>query len=150
MSNLEERSAKAAELLASRRYGAISTLSKRRPGYPFASVVNYGLDGAGRPTFLFSGLATHMKNLVDDPRASFLVVGVGADDNPLLGSRLTMIGDVEEVPEEDLAATRTAYLEKHPDAVDYLELGDFTFYRLSVLESYFVGGFGEMGWIPGR
>src|ERR1700733_8977521 len=55
------------------RIGSLSTLSRKRPGFPFGSVMPYGLDERGRPIFLISTMAMHTQNLQADPRASLLV-----------------------------------------------------------------------------
>jgi putative heme iron utilization protein len=136
---------KAEELLEQRRFGTLSTHSLKVPGYPHGSVVNYALDGAGNPLFLFSRLALHTKNLEADRRASLLVYGSEAEENPLTAARLTVFGDVAAVEDEE--AAQAAYLAKHPDAAEYIEFGDFAIYRLTAARMYFVGGFGEMGWI---
>ena len=147
MSNAEERSEKAQALLASRRVGYLSTQSKRRPGFPFGSVVNYALDDWGRPVFLFSTLAVHMKNLQEDGRASFLVCSPEAEQDAVTASRLTLMGEVTEVPEDELEAIKALYLAAHPGAVEYAEFSDFGFFRFHTADSYYVGGFGEIGWL---
>ena len=55
------------------RIGSLSTLSRKQPGFPFGSVMPYGLDEQGRPVFLISTMAMHTQNLRADPRASLLV-----------------------------------------------------------------------------
>jgi heme iron utilization protein len=35
------------------RIGSLSTLSRKQPGFPFGSVMPYGLDEHGRPIFLY-------------------------------------------------------------------------------------------------
>src|SRR5881409_1070883 len=55
------------------RIGSLSTLSRKQPGFPFGSVMPYGLDGHGRPIFLISTMAMHTQNLQADARASLLV-----------------------------------------------------------------------------
>src|ERR1017187_5214321 len=55
------------------RIGSLSTLSRKQPGFPFGSVMPYGLDDQGRPIFLISTMAMHTQNLQADPRASLLV-----------------------------------------------------------------------------
>ena len=147
MSNAAERSEKAQALLASRRFGALCTQSKRLPGFPFGSVVNYAVDEWGRPIFLFSSLAVHMKNLQEDGRASFLVFSPEAEQDAVTASRLTLIGEVTAVPEDEIEAIKAIYLAKHPDAAEYAEFGDFGFFRFHTADSYYVGGFGEMGWL---
>jgi len=142
-----ERKAKAQELLASQKTGALATQSKKVPGYPFGSLVNYAVDGAGRPVFLFSALAVHSKNLAEDPRASLLVFGAAALEDPLTSARMTVFGTVAPVPEEEQEEAIAVYLAAHPGAAEYLEFGDFRPFRLEPADTYFVGGFGEMGWI---
>ena len=55
------------------RIGSLSTVSGKQPGFPFGSVMPYGLDERGRPIFLVSTMAMHTQNLKADPRASLLV-----------------------------------------------------------------------------
>src|SRR6266566_626592 len=55
------------------RIGSLSTLSRKQPGFPFGSVMPYGLDDHGRPIFLISTMAMHTQNLQADARASLLV-----------------------------------------------------------------------------
>jgi putative heme iron utilization protein len=52
------------------RTGSLSTLSRKQQGFPFGSVMPYGLDGDGRPVFLISTMAMHTQNLQADPRSS--------------------------------------------------------------------------------
>ena len=129
------------------RVGTLSTLSERHPDWPFGSVMPYGLDPQGRPTFLISALAMHTRNLRRDPRASLLVAAERAHEDPLGSARLTLLGSVAEVPAADLAAVRAGYLKRHPQAEMWVDFGDFDFYRMDVTEPYYVGGFGVMGWV---
>ena len=55
------------------RIGSLSTLSRKQSGFPFGSVMPYGLDEHGRPIFLISTMAMHTQNLQADSRASLLV-----------------------------------------------------------------------------
>jgi hypothetical protein len=41
------------------RIGSLSTLSRKQPGFPFGSVMPFGLDDHGRPIFLISTMAMH-------------------------------------------------------------------------------------------
>ena len=129
------------------RIGTLSTLSERHPDWPFGSVMPYGLDDQGRPTFLISSLAMHTRNLLRDPRASLLVAEEGAHEDPLGSARLTLMGAVAEVPDTDLAAVRAGYLKRHPQSEMWVNFGDFAFYRMDITEPYYVGGFGVMGWM---
>src|ERR1700736_5963049 len=92
------------------RIGSLSTLSRKQPGFPFGSVMPYGLDERGRPIFLISTMAMHTQNLHADPRASLLVIQDDADGDPLGASRVTLVGSVLLVPELEVAAARELYL----------------------------------------
>src|ERR1700693_4239399 len=76
------------------RMGSLSTLSRKQPGFPFGSVMPYGLDGRGRPIFLISTRAMHTQNLQADSRASLLVSQPDTSGDPLGASRVTVIGNV--------------------------------------------------------
>jgi putative heme iron utilization protein len=107
----------------------------------------YALDGQGRPIFLVSTMAMHTQNLQSDPRASLFVTEPGASGDPLGSSRVTLIGTVGRIPEPDLAGARTIYLSSYPDSKYWVDFDDFSFYRMDVLDLYYVGGFGVMGWV---
>jgi heme iron utilization protein len=142
------RAQKARSLVEARGFGALATVSRRKPGHPFASVVKYGTGREGRPLLLLSALAVHTKNILADPRASLMVFEETAAD-PLASARVTLAGEVRPVDDTELAGLRARYIERHPEAARYFEFGDFSLYRLAVDEAYYVGGFGEMGWISG-
>jgi len=127
--------------------GTLATLSRRHPGHPFASVMPYALDDAGRPLFLISAMAMHTQNLEADPRASLLVTQPGWDGDPLAAGRLTLMGDARRVPDADAAAARDRYLARHERARYWVDFEDFGFWRLEVADLYFVGGFAAMDWV---
>src|SRR3984885_595733 len=95
------------------RIGSLSTLSRKQPGFPFGSVMPYGLDGRGRLIFLISTMAMHTQNLQADPRASLLVTQPDGSGDPLGASRVTVMGQVTRVPEDDRPAARELYLERY-------------------------------------
>jgi putative heme iron utilization protein len=107
----------------------------------------YALEAQGRPIFLISTMAMHTQNLQADPRASLFVAESDASGDPLGSSRVTLIGNVTRVPEAELTAARTVYLTGYPDSKYWVDFEDFFFYRMDVLDIYFVGGFGVMGWV---
>jgi putative heme iron utilization protein len=129
------------------RIGSLSTLSRRQPGFPFGSVMPYGLDDLGRPTFLISTMAMHTQNLQADSRASLLVTQADASGDPLGASRVTLIGNVLPVPGEEVADVRAFYLERYPNSRHWVDYEDFSFFRMDVVDIYYVGGFGVMGWV---
>ncbi|MBM4124585.1 MAG: DUF2470 domain-containing protein [Nitrospira sp.] len=129
------------------RIGSLSTLSLKQPGWPFGSVMPYGLDGQGRPLFLISTMAMHTKNLLADARASLLVMQPDISGDPLGASRVTVMGTVGRVPKPDQEEVRGIYLARFDNAAYWADFGDFGFYRMEVVDVYYVGGFGVMGWV---
>jgi putative heme iron utilization protein len=107
----------------------------------------YGLDAQGRPAFLVSTMAMHTQNLQADSRSSLFVAEPDASGQPLGASRVTLVGTVTRIPEPELTVARTAYLTCHPDSEYWVDFEDFFFYRMEVLDVYYVGGFGVMGWV---
>ena len=134
-------------LMQSGRIASLSTLSRKQPGFPFGSLMPFAPDAQGRPIFLISTMAMHTQNLQADPRASLFVTEPDASGDPLGASRVTLIGTVSRIPEPELAAARTVYLARYPESKYWVDFEDFFFYRMDVLDIYFVGGFGAMGWV---
>jgi len=139
-----ERARKLVQLAST---GMLSTVSRRHAGHPFGSVMPYALDERGTPLVLISAIAVHTQNLEADPRASLLVTPPDWSDNPLAGERVTLMGRVTRVTDDRQSVTRAAYLDRHPEARQWADFGDFGFWRFEVADIYYVGGFGAMGWV---
>jgi putative heme iron utilization protein len=107
----------------------------------------YGLDEQGRPIFLISTMAMHTQNLKADPRASLLVIQDDAGGDPLGASRVTIMGNVAPIAEAEVGAARSLYLGRHANSRYWVDFEDFSFYRMDLVDVYFVGGFGVMGWV---
>src|ERR1700723_4800109 len=129
------------------RVGSLSTLSRKQPGYPFGSVMPYGLDEHANSVFLISTMAMHTQNVQADPRSSLLVTQPDTIGNPLGASRVTLLGNILPVPEREAAEARKLYLARHANSKYWVDFDDFSFYRMDVVDVYYVGGFGVMGWI---
>ncbi|MFY9948165.1 MAG: DUF2470 domain-containing protein [Candidatus Sulfotelmatobacter sp.] len=129
------------------RIGSLSTLSRKQPGFPFGSVMPYGLDALGRPIFLISTMAMHTQNLQADPRASLLVTQADGEGDPLGASRVTLIGNVQNIAQPEIANARKLYVERYANSKYWVDFEDFSFYRMDVVDVYYVGGFGVMGWV---
>jgi heme oxygenase (biliverdin-IX-beta and delta-forming) len=129
------------------RIGSLSTLSRKQPGFPFGSVTPYGLDDHGRPILLVSTMAMHTQNLHADPRASLLVTQEDTDGEPLGASRITLVGNVLPLPDAEVAEARRVYLARHANSKYWVDFEDFSFYKMDVVDVYYVGGFGVMGWV---
>jgi putative heme iron utilization protein len=108
----------------------------------------YGLDGNGRPVFLISTMAMHTQNLQADPRSSLLAIQPDASGDPLGASRVTLLGNVQPIPEPEVAEARKLYLARYANSKNWVDFEDFSFYRMDVVDVYYVGGFGVMGWVP--
>jgi len=127
--------------------GTLSTLSAKHPDWPFGSLMPYGLDEKGHPTFLISTMAMHTHNLIRDPRASLFVSQTDSGGDPLDASRITLMGEAAKVPEDQLHEVRDFYLSRYKNASYWVDFDDFSFYRMDIKDIYFVGGFGAMGWV---
>jgi hypothetical protein len=140
-------SERARTLMYLSRIASLSTISRKQSGFPFGSVMPYALDAQGRPIFLISTMAMHTQNLQADPRASLLVTQSDGGGDPLGASRVTLLGNVLTIPQPELADSRQLYLERHANSKYWVDFEDFSFYRMDVVDVYYVGGFGVMGWV---
>ncbi len=57
------------------------------------------------------------------------------------------MGNISLVPADQLKQQRDLYLARYENAKYWVDYEDFAFYRMEVLDVYFVGGFGVMGWV---
>ncbi|HBV24590.1 MAG TPA: hypothetical protein DEB44_01525 [Acidimicrobiaceae bacterium] len=134
-------------LLSSNDSGVLSTLTE--DGYPYGSLVSYVPDLDGNLLLLISDLAEHTKNARSDSRSSFLVSNATSQDaDPLTGPRLTLVGSIALAESPDKSAE--LYLAQHPYASAYAHFKDFNYWKLSVSDCRFVGGFGHMSWVEGE
>ena len=107
--------------------------------------MSYVPDDDGDPAILVSDLAEHTINARSDSRASMLITEAGDGGDPLGRSRLTLVGHLSIV--ENPENVRESYLLTHQHAAFYVDYDDFNFWKLSVEEIRFVGGFGHMSWV---
>lgn len=129
------------------RIGSLSTLSRKQPGFPFGSVMPYGLGDHGHPIFLISTMAMHTQNLQADARASLLVTQDDAGGDPLGASRVTLVGNVLPISQSEVAEARQLYLARYANSKYWVDFEDFSFFSMDVVDVYYVGGFGVMGWV---
>jgi len=128
--------------------GTLSTLAREPAGTPFGSVAPYGLDASARPVLCISEMAEHTRNLRADPRGSLLVARpVAPGEDPLAVARVTLLGTLAVVPDDEVPAAREAHLAGNPHAATYIDYGDFALWRLEVASIRFVGGYGRMSWV---
>jgi hypothetical protein len=129
--------------LRARHHGALSTLSRRIAGYPYGSVVPFVLDHEAQPIILVSRLAEHTRNLEADARTSLVVHDDG--DDVQAGARLTLLGNAGPIDGD--RTLRARFLRYQPQAQQLLDLGDFSFWRITPLTLRFIAGFGAIRWI---
>ena len=125
-------------LLRTARAGALATQDPES-GFPLVTLVNVATDADGAPLLLISALALHTRNLSRDGRAALLLAEAGKGD-PLAHPRLSLVGTCAPFP---AAGARRRFLAKHPKAVLYAELPDFSVWRMTVQAAHLNGGFGK-------
>ncbi|KND56764.1 putative heme iron utilization protein [Candidatus Paraburkholderia schumanniana] len=128
--------------------GTLATHSCEPRGFPYPTALPFALTANHLPVLLVSHLAEHTRNLQADARAGFLVQHA-AEGGVLEGQRLTMLGRFAPASPEESGELARRYLRYHPDARRYLELGDFSFWVMSLERMRYIGGFGAMGWLSG-
>ena len=127
-------------------HGVLSTISVDTPGYPFGSLVNYCLNRDGLPIILISRIAQHTRNIQADPKVSLIVYKEGKDDIQS-AARLTYLANAAIMPRgDDDSALR--YYDFFLEGRKYHEELEFDFYRLDPVRARYIGGFGEIHWIP--
>jgi hypothetical protein len=92
-------------------------------------------------------MAMHTQNLRADARASLLVTQTDFTGDVLGASRVTLVGDVVPIEEPEVADARRLYLASYENSKYWVDFDDFSFYRMKVVDVYYVGGFGVMGWV---
>ncbi len=112
--------------------------------WPYASLVLAAVDHDLSPILLLSDLAEHTKAIAGDARVSLLFDGTHGLDQPLTGSRVTLVGRACRTDDARLAGR---FLAHHPDARMYAGFKDFHFYRIAVERAHLVAGFGKIRWL---
>lgn len=138
------------ELLLARRTAALGTRDEQDG--VFVSMVPFAIDGeAGELVLHVSALAAHSGNMQRSPRVSLLVCAGEVDGEPVHAlPRVTLDAQASFAepgsPEAD--RSRTAYLNRFPEAEPMTALGDFRFVRLQLLGARQVAGFGAARSLP--
>ncbi|MBL95215.1 MAG: hypothetical protein CFH06_01253 [Alphaproteobacteria bacterium MarineAlpha3_Bin5] len=125
-------------------FGSLATVEISPSGFPYSSLVTYGLDFDGSPIFLFSRLSVHTRNLDKDPRCSLLISSPARHRNPQTAPRVTLMGSVKKKNSESY---RDRFLHRHPQACLYATFKDFSFFAMAINKAHFVGGFALSSWL---
>lgn len=101
-------------------------------GTPFGSYVDYILDDKGWPVLLLSEQSLHTQNIKANPRVSLFVQmpRTGKETTSAALSRVTLIGRIVPVEQEELSAIRTAYSIVHSYSERLVESPKFAFYKV--------------------
>ena len=116
-------------------------------GNPYVSLTAIATQPDGRPVTLISALARHTKNLAQNTAASLLIEQPAETGGVMAGARVTVTGPMSIC--SDLTS-RNRYLARHPDARDFVDFSDFSFYHMDIQEAHFVAAFGRIHTISGR
>lgn len=128
-------------LIDKARYAALAWHSVGN-AHPMVTRVGIATDTQGYPLLFISGLAQHSAALDADNRCGLLVGEPGKGD-PLAHPRLSLKCVAQPIADTAIAQAREAYLAAHPKAKLYIDLPDFRFVRLEILDGTFNGGFGR-------
>lgn len=132
--------------------GTLCTTSaiKDVEGFPFGSYVDFICDEAGSPILLLSDQSVHTNNIRHNPAVSLFCQLPRQVSNQATAalSRVTLMGQVSPVPEDELSALQMAFTLIHPYAEQIVDSPKFRMYRLKPQKIYFSGGFGVMAtWV---
>jgi hypothetical protein len=60
------------------------------------------------------------------------------------------VGNVSPIAAAERGEARRLYLERHENSKYWVDFDDFSFFAMDVVDVYYVGGFGVMGWITAQ
>lgn len=136
---------KAVELLRNCREGVLSTVSKKFEGYPFGSFVTF-ITGPDRSVIFYaSDIAQHTINIKNNSKACLTLFNLNEGDKQD-SSRLSLLGDIKKI-EDSSNEVSEKFVDFFPESAQYSKMHDFNFYKLSVNEARWIGGFGKIAWL---
>ena len=125
----------------------LSTMSNKYEGYPFGSFITYVSD-RNRTLFMYtSDIAQHTKNLKSNPKACVTLFKLDTDYDKQNSSRLTLMGDLKTVSNEELDDCQDRFIKFLPESKKYSSMHDFKFYKLVISRVRWIGGFGDIAWL---
>ena len=138
------------QLIHDRMTAALGTLHQ---GAPFVSMVPYAVAKDGSFILHVSGLASHTKDMLDNPDVSLLITESEASGKmPQALARVTVQGRaaVLERDSEKNVGAREVYLARFPDAAPLFEFSDFKIFIVTPVSARIIAGFGQAGSIAGE
>ncbi len=131
------------------RHGVLSTLSQREGGWPFGSVVPYGLSPRGEPILYMARIAEHHRNISADNRVSLLShdLAVAEGQDAQERGRVTLLGRARLVKAEEHADLWARYRARLPQASSYERTHGFELFVVELSKVRYIGGFGKIFWL---
>ena len=137
----------AVHLYRSTNAAILSTMSNKYEGYPFGSFITY-VSSRNRTLFMYaSDIAQHTKNLKSNPKACVTLFRLDTDYDKQNSSRLTLMGDLKTVSNEELDDCQNRFIKFLPESKKYSSMHDFKFYKLVISRVRWIGGFGDIAWL---
>jgi putative heme iron utilization protein len=146
----EEYEKHAINLLRNSSEGVLSTISVRNEGYPFGSFVTYITDVDRSIIIYASNIAQHTINLKENSKSCLTLFKIDDDLDKQNSSRMTLLGDLQSMPEKEIDETRARFEEFLPESKKYAAMHDFNFYRLHIDQIRWIGGFGKIAWLDNK
>jgi putative heme iron utilization protein len=140
----QEAAIRAAQLLRQQRVAALGTL---HDGAPSVTLAPFALaDDPFAVIVLVSGLASHTRDMLADPRVAVLVAEPAVADSPVHGlARVSIQATARPVTpsESGYESVRAAYLARFPERADLFSLADFALYALEPTAVRVFAGFAQ-------
>ncbi|MGY0399094.1 MAG: HugZ family pyridoxamine 5'-phosphate oxidase [Ostreibacterium sp.] len=133
--------------------GEMATIGRKKSrvaDYPFSSVTPFIIDHTGSPVIYTANLAEHTKNALANGRASLMMHQVQKQHCIETGWRLTCVGDLFRVLDEDCNRVAETYFRYYPKARTYNKVHDFYFFRLNITVARVIMGFGKISWVEAK
>ena len=140
----------AIKLLRTSTEGILSTISVRHEGYPFGSFVTFISDTDRSIIIYASDIAQHTINLKEDSKSCLTLFKLDDDKDKQNSSRMTLLGDLRPLPDNELERIKIRFENFLPESKKYADMHDFNFYKLTIEQIRWIGGFGKIAWLDNK
>tara|TARA_Y100000589_G_scaffold179942_1_gene170353 strand:+ start:9435 stop:10163 length:729 start_codon:yes stop_codon:yes gene_type:complete len=144
---LEKYTYNAINLLRNSNSGVLSTISKKNNDYPFGSLTTFITCRNRTIYFYLSDIAQHTINFKNNSKACLTILSNKKEDDTQNSQRLTLMGDIKDVAEEDLEYCKNKFHYVFPESKKYAQFHGFNFYQLEINSVRWIGGFGKISWL---
>ncbi len=121
----------------------LAVLASQRHGQPYSSLIAFAHSDDLRRIYFATPKATRkFANLIEEPRVSLLVDSRSNNEVDFhKAEAVTIMGVVKEVGEEDLEASRSLYLARHPYLGEFIHSPSTAFLEVEVRSYILVNRF---------